>query len=257
MRSLQTVLLALAAVILHTQQLSARKWTDTTGRFSVEAEFVSRQGDTVVLRKQDGQEIAVPWSKLSPSDQEYVKSAKLSPPPSQKPAIGDRATLIKAMVERGDAAPMERKRTVYYFAMRYAPEDKSILEKYSKLNDVSSKGTQAHYDFMVFASKVLLSQDVVDWPRAAAETDIIEMQMLLDSKLTGNLQHTYLKFDDEEESVIVFLSPPERKISEVISMYGRPKPMKSRNNGRVLCYGRIRILADSAGKVLVVVMSPR
>lgn len=53
------------------------KWTDTSGKFSIVAEFVQVDGDIVVLRKADGQEIRVPMTKLSsPSRVQARKAAK-------------------------------------------------------------------------------------------------------------------------------------------------------------------------------------
>jgi len=50
-----------------------RLWTDKTGRFTVEAEFVDRTARTVRLRKRDGKVISVPFKDLSERDQSYVR----------------------------------------------------------------------------------------------------------------------------------------------------------------------------------------
>ena len=50
----------------------ARTWTDTTGRFKVEAELVEVRDGNAVLKKADGPVIAVALQKLSPADREYV-----------------------------------------------------------------------------------------------------------------------------------------------------------------------------------------
>ncbi|NLY00220.1 MAG: hypothetical protein GXY83_29330 [Rhodopirellula sp.] len=52
----------------------SRTWTDTSGRFQVEAEFVGVEDGAVRLRKADGAEIAVPIEKLSAPDQEHVRT---------------------------------------------------------------------------------------------------------------------------------------------------------------------------------------
>lgn len=49
-----------------------RTWTDSTGRFKIEAVFESQTAFEVVLRKQDGTKIKVAIDKLSAADQEYV-----------------------------------------------------------------------------------------------------------------------------------------------------------------------------------------
>lgn len=48
-------------------------WTDITGKFKVEAEFVSLQDGTVTLRRADGQEICLPLKKLSEADQNIAR----------------------------------------------------------------------------------------------------------------------------------------------------------------------------------------
>lgn len=51
-----------------------RTWTDKTGRFKIEAEFVEAQGETVFLERKDGGRIEVPLSRLSDADQQAVKA---------------------------------------------------------------------------------------------------------------------------------------------------------------------------------------
>ncbi len=50
-----------------------RTWTDSTGDYRVEAEFVSFKDGTVWLKKSDGEVITVPLDALSQTDQDYVK----------------------------------------------------------------------------------------------------------------------------------------------------------------------------------------
>jgi len=52
----------------------ARKWSDASGKFTVEAELVEVQADKVVLKKAVGEKIAVPLARLSPSDRRYLAS---------------------------------------------------------------------------------------------------------------------------------------------------------------------------------------
>lgn len=51
----------------------ARKWTDATGKHTVEAEFVESRDGAVRLKKGNGQIISLPLEKLSDADQEYVR----------------------------------------------------------------------------------------------------------------------------------------------------------------------------------------
>ncbi len=50
-----------------------RKWSDKSGKFSIEARLDVTSGENVVLVKQDGKRLTVPLEKLCDADQEYVK----------------------------------------------------------------------------------------------------------------------------------------------------------------------------------------
>jgi len=52
----------------------ARVWTDSTGRYSVEADLIAFDDETIVLQRADHQLGAVPIEKLSEADREYLKS---------------------------------------------------------------------------------------------------------------------------------------------------------------------------------------
>lgn len=76
------------SVLLVAAPASARKWTDSTGTFSVEAELVEIKAGKVVLKKSTGSVIAVPISRLSEADQHYIES--LDKPPEKQPAESGR-----------------------------------------------------------------------------------------------------------------------------------------------------------------------
>lgn len=50
-----------------------RTWQDNTGKFSVQAEFLRFRGDSVVLRKVNGNNIIVPRARLSSGDEDYLQ----------------------------------------------------------------------------------------------------------------------------------------------------------------------------------------
>ena len=74
--------LAQAAVPAAVQQddASVRKWTDSTGKFSVVAELVEVVGDKVKLKKQNGKETTLPLAKLSDADRRYLETVISSDP---------------------------------------------------------------------------------------------------------------------------------------------------------------------------------
>lgn len=54
------------------EEAGFRTWSDLTGQFKIEAVLVRLQDGKVTLRKRDGQTVAVPIERLSPSDQAHV-----------------------------------------------------------------------------------------------------------------------------------------------------------------------------------------
>ena len=65
--------LVIAMLLVCIAQAEVRKWTDTTGGYSVQAELVGVKEGKVQLRKADGRVISVALEKLSVADQEYVR----------------------------------------------------------------------------------------------------------------------------------------------------------------------------------------
>jgi hypothetical protein len=51
-----------------------RTWTDKSGGFSVQAEFVELTGDQVTLKREDGNNTRIPLEKLSATDQEVARA---------------------------------------------------------------------------------------------------------------------------------------------------------------------------------------
>jgi thiol-disulfide isomerase/thioredoxin len=51
-----------------------RTWSDSKGKFTLEAEFLSLKDDKVLLRSSEGKEVTVPLSRLSAADRAFVKS---------------------------------------------------------------------------------------------------------------------------------------------------------------------------------------
>jgi len=77
--------IALGLLLLVASPVAARKWTDNTGKFSVEAELVEVKDDQVVLQKTNGKVITLPVAKLSEADREYLKSLAES---DSQPSVG-------------------------------------------------------------------------------------------------------------------------------------------------------------------------
>jgi hypothetical protein len=88
-------LLLLAAVV------SGREWTDSTGKFRTQAEFIELKEGKVHLQKQDGKVLVVPLERLSAADQAYVQERIRAKAPAPKP------TPEPPPVKTTPAAPLE------------------------------------------------------------------------------------------------------------------------------------------------------
>lgn len=72
-----------------------RTWTDSTGKFKIEATFAGKEGDNVLLTKTDGKTIKLPLDKLSKEDQDHVAGLMAKPaeanPFAKAEEVGDAA----------------------------------------------------------------------------------------------------------------------------------------------------------------------
>jgi hypothetical protein len=73
MRSVIFVLFGLLMAATSAEAAPLRTWSDSTGQFKIDAEFVSSDGTTVKLRRADGTTLDVPLAKLSAADQTHVR----------------------------------------------------------------------------------------------------------------------------------------------------------------------------------------
>ncbi len=55
-----------------------RKWKDASGKFEIEAKFISVKDGKVNLERRDGKQVAVPVDKLSPVDQGYIEGRMIA-----------------------------------------------------------------------------------------------------------------------------------------------------------------------------------
>ncbi|QDT52638.1 hypothetical protein Pan44_06500 [Caulifigura coniformis] len=89
---------------LFAQSVGPRKWKDLTGKFEIEATYVSFEGGKVTLKQTDGEVVEIPISQLSPADVQYVLKEKsgvslsipgVSPDEEAKSATGPTAAAIR------------------------------------------------------------------------------------------------------------------------------------------------------------------
>jgi formylglycine-generating enzyme required for sulfatase activity len=75
---------ALLVMVVCVPTALARKWTESTGKYTVEAEFVDFKDGKVRLKKESGTVVAIPLERLSAADQEWVKQQE---GPKQPPRL--------------------------------------------------------------------------------------------------------------------------------------------------------------------------
>jgi S1-C subfamily serine protease len=66
-----------SVIVLCAVTAVARVWSDKTGKFKIEADFVALKDERVTLKKPSGTEIVVPLDKLSEADQEVARTLAL------------------------------------------------------------------------------------------------------------------------------------------------------------------------------------
>src|SRR6476660_8993910 len=70
---MRTSSFVLASILLIPTLASARVWTDSTGKYSIEASLIAFNDSTVILQRADHQLGQVPIDKLSQADRDYLK----------------------------------------------------------------------------------------------------------------------------------------------------------------------------------------
>jgi len=89
--------LAVAMLLALGSAAVARTWTDASGQYHVDGDFVSVESGVVTLKTADGKRVQIPFEKLSKGDQEFIGKSN-EPGPTPNPfvevpkAAGDAAT---------------------------------------------------------------------------------------------------------------------------------------------------------------------
>jgi hypothetical protein len=86
--NLLTTIVGFGLFFLSPATVNARIWKDATGKFEIDAEFISLVGDNVELKSTDGRILKLPLAKLSEADRavamELAKTAAPAPAPAAK-----------------------------------------------------------------------------------------------------------------------------------------------------------------------------
>jgi hypothetical protein len=98
------LLLVLLMIAVCTTPGVARKWTDSTGAFSVEADLAAATATKVTLLKKDGEAVVVPFDRLSETDKRFVREHLAKSRKKQPSAVEkiEAALVAKSVAEFAD-----------------------------------------------------------------------------------------------------------------------------------------------------------
>jgi hypothetical protein len=126
------------------EEKQPRLWKDSSGKFEVQAVLIDKNAAAVRLRTNDGREVSVPIERLSPADQEYLKSLNA---PADNPFAGGKPAASPGAGKPGSSAAGLPK------SLRDLPESKSAGET------IALPGTGNTLDFSAAAAGIAFVPD--------------------------------------------------------------------------------------------------
>ncbi len=224
-------ILASNLVIAGTAAAEVRTWSDSTGKFKVEAELVSAQDGKVQLRKVDGKEITVPLKRLTEADQAFVKeslatkSADDAKPASEAGAKSiDKAAAKSADSAEAKSASKPAAKSAGKAAAKPAgkpdanPESKAIAKlaqkfyldlRTEKRDQARGVMTEAAQKLATDANSLLAALPTPDKQSGAiragvAKIDGTQAEIPVQVRVGGKSQKTTLHFRNEDDQWRVF-----------------------------------------------------
>jgi hypothetical protein len=211
-------------------EAQTRNWSDSTGKYSVEAELVEVRGDTVVLKRPTGAEVTVPVVRLSKIDQDFLQSLNKPGPqppedsPPAQPAVMPSDEKLAAGLEKGgvvsirvsnqpvssvlaqiEKATGNRIRVVNEFG----GEDEQILAKRVSVN-LQDKSFWDAVDAVTAAAGVKFRTiDDGELQLSTEGPQFDKIQVLGPSTVVGAFQ-VYPGFDDFFENALMVIRPEPR-----------------------------------------------
>lgn len=143
-------LIGILALFMFIAVANAREWTDSTGKYKSEAEFIELKDGVVKLRMQTGVVKSVPLEKLSDADQEFARQS--APPPRDAPVLPHDALRLEAVPSNSRAikitAPWSKlpMGTSMQIAFLYQRENASPEDAWVKVNAAEMKGAGSELD---------------------------------------------------------------------------------------------------------------
>jgi len=192
--------------LLREKSLYAETWSDTTGKFKLEAEYAGIEGKAVVLRKSDGKTVTVPISNLSPESREQAKTlyTKSKAKPAGLSTAASSASGYKTKTREHNFTPPV---PPTISLMPAFPEDGSLQET---LDHVREQALAGHLEVFWFAmpddlraaadsteireslrpymrDNMTISKEVVDVIDKLTEVLVVKKPFILGSPLLGQV----------------------------------------------------------------------
>ena len=217
-----------------------RTWSDASGKFKVEAEFISSKDDKVVLRRADGKEITVPLSRLNDDDRKFVKEQAANESTPATDGIRDIAEKFYKDLrtkERTEACG-----TLTDAAQAIVKDGKSALPALPTPDEAATA---------IKTGKVKLDGQVAEVP--------------VQVRVGGKMQKTTLHFRNEADGWRVFaisaklgddektisfetpMGPPEKQEDPLVALVGKPVQLEG-----ITIEGKPLDMAEYKGKVVLI-----
>lgn len=213
--------------------------------------------------------------------------------PSESSLAAEKAAMVSTLVQRGDQALSQNQQAVawwcFRFASWYSPGDPGITTRFESLPnywkrplslDEAMTLLQPSVSRLTAATAVTETtgsplgtglNEAFSIPAVSDDltTDVLNLRMLLDTRLAGSLRCEMFSEqvregrDRQRQQVVVsdppiwFLTTSSINLDEVRQRYGPPSTNKKYERGaEVFTYGRVRLIGDKQGQILLVLFKP-
>ena len=160
-----------------------------------------------------------------------------------------RQVLIKHLLAQAGAlareGPSKEEYRIYLIARAYCRNDKAVARKIKELKDAPLRSPMNFEETRWMAGVLTgLPSDIgTNWPERSERMELVELRMLADKRLVGNLLFVYRPKNHANTGLILFQSKPKMTIEYLRNRYGAPSDTTFTEVGdtELMTYGRIRL----------------
>ena len=190
-----------------------------------------------------------------------------------EPSATKRDLLIAKLREKGEASASttgwQTAYSAYRFAAYYAPQDEGIKARFAEIKGMTTGLVPNMNETRGLLTVLPQPEDFRNFPVAKPEMEVVNLEMLNDERLVGDLGYTVYEEptrilagtlppsdagDPNGSQILVFTSTPQySKLREVMDAYGPPTSSATQAQRTILTYGRFRVIADNTARVRLVI----